>query len=97
MPVAEDATREMFSLFEGGARDGKTSVEVTPLLLLQRIECIGDLWDAEGYRGQLAVCRSVLLTALNVSHGDSILVEQPDAFLVRFVLPRPGPTPPPED
>ena len=96
MPVSEDVTREMLSLFEDGTRDSKTSIDVTPLLLLQRIENTRDLWDAEGYRGQLAVCRSVMLTALNVTHGDRILVEQPEALVIRFVLPRPGPFQPPD-
>jgi len=96
MPVSEDVTREMLSLFEDGTRSGKTSVELTPLLLLQRIENLGNVRDAEEHRGQFAVCRSVMLTALNVTHGDRILVEHPDVLVIRFVSPRPGPCQPPD-
>lgn len=96
MPVSEDVHREMVSVFEGGTRGGKTSVDLTPLLLLQRIENVGDVWDLEEFRGQLAVCRSVMLTALNVTHGDRILVEQREALVIRFILPRPGPSEPPD-
>jgi hypothetical protein len=47
--------------------------------------------------GELAVCRSVMLTALDVTHGDRILVERRDALVIRYVLPRHVPHLPPED
>jgi len=97
MPVSEDVTREMESLFEDGTRDGKTSVDLTPLFLLQRIVNIGDVWDLDTFSGELAVCRSVILTALNVTHGDRILVEHREALVIRFILPRPVPYQAPED
>lgn len=96
MPVSEDATREMTSLFEEETRSGKTSVDLTPWLLLQRVENIGDVCELEEFRGHFAVCRSVMFTALNVTHGDCILVERPEALVIRFVLPRPGPYQPPD-
>lgn len=94
MPVSEDVTREMVSLFEDGTRTRKTSIELTPLLLLKRVVNVGDVWELDAFRGELAVCRSVILTALDVTHGDRIVVEQRDALVVRFVLPRPIPYPP---
>ena len=94
MPVSEDVTREMVSLFEDGTRSRKTSVELTPLLLLQRILNVGDILELNSLRGELAVCRSVMLTALDVTHGDRVVVEQRDALVIRFVLPRPVPFPP---
>jgi hypothetical protein len=94
MPVSEDVTREMVSLFEDGAQSRKASVELTPLLLLKRVINVGDVWDLNAFLGELAVCRSVMLTALDVTHGDRIVVEQRDALVIRFVLPRPIPYPP---
>ena len=96
MPVSEDVTREMVSLFEDGARSRKTSIELTPLLLLKRVVNVGDVdvLEHDAFRGELAVCRSVMLTALDVTHGDRIVVEQRDALVIRFVLPRPIPYPP---
>ena len=71
MPVSEDVTREMVSLFEDGARSRKTSIELTPLLLLKRVVNVGDVdvLEHDAFRGELAVCRSVMLTALDVTHG----------------------------
>jgi hypothetical protein len=88
MPVSEDVTREMVSLFEDGTRGGETSIELTPLILLQRIVNVGDAWELDALRGDLAICRSVMLTALDVTHGDRIVVEHRDALVVRFLLPR---------
>jgi hypothetical protein len=96
MPVSEDVTREMFSLFEERTRAGQSSIELTPLLLLQRIENIGDVFDVDEFRGQFAICRTVMLMALDVTHGDCILVEHQEALEIRFVLPRPGPSQPPD-
>jgi hypothetical protein len=96
MPVSEDAAREMFSLFEEGTRAGQSSIELTPLLLLQRVENIGDVCDLDEFRGQIAICRSVILTALNVTHGDRIVIEHQEALVIRFLLPRPGPSQPPD-
>ena len=97
MPVSEDVNREMLSLFEQETSRSQASVDLTPLLLLQRIQNVGDVWDLEEFGGHLAICRSVMLTTLDVTHGDRILVEHPEALVIRFVLPRPGFSLPPED
>ena len=97
MPLSEDVNREMLSLFEEETSRSQTSVELTPLLLLQRIQNVGDVWDLEESGGYLAICRSVMLTTLDVTHGDRILVEHPEALVIRFVLPRRGLSLPPED
>jgi len=83
-------------VFADGTRLQKNFVDLTASAVLNRVDTSADLPDTRVHRGQLAVCRSVMLTALNVSHGDRILVDHPEDLAIRFVLPRPGPPQPPD-
>ena len=87
MPLTGDVQREMSILFQDAEGCGKSFVDLTAELLLQLIEQ-PIRSELESDPGRLAVCRSVMLTSIDLALGDRVLVDHAGELVIRFVLPR---------
>ena len=62
-------------------------MEICATMLLKQIEGF-EVAEPDFSPGRLAVCESVMLTSLDLSRGDQVLVNHPEDLRIRFVLPR---------